>query len=591
MIDRPRYLVTTADERTWKYDQPVIFLGEWCRDYDRKEVWSKMDAIVAAPYGLAQGQKDHDDELARTIEAELLLNLVDELNRFHGVSCSYRYWQIILGHWLRRYVNVIYNRYHTIKQCINNYSISGTSLLVSEDYHLATVDSLSFIYACNDDVWNNCLGVRVLGYLDNVDFTIDCISLQNIPGFWMPTDNRNNSVLENIKRLPYLAWDSFSNLLVRDHDAFIINSYLPPLEELKLHLELGQVPKRWITPPVKKVALPDRVLRKDLSQRISLSGHQGFRKCVNDLIFELLPTCYLEGFADLNAQSHALPWPERPQFIFTSNNFDTDEIFKCWTAAKAEEKIPYFTGQHGNYGVSRYHINPSIEEVTSDKFLTWGWTDGLPQHTPAFIFKTAGRKLEKFDQVGGLLLIEFLFLHRILIWDFCAEFQSYFDEQQLFIKMLDVEIKNKLTVRLHAASKKRNWREESRWHDFDSTLNLDFGSIPIRDLIAKSRLVVHSYDSTGILETLSQNIPTLAFWQNSLSHLRDSVKPDYQLLIDAGIVHLSSESLAKKVNEIWADVYGWWHSDQVQLARKQFCDRYARTTHQPVKDLKKILTQ
>jgi hypothetical protein len=55
-----RYLITTADERTWKFDRPVIFLGEWCRIYDRKHIWQGMDAIVAAPYGLTQSKKDAD---------------------------------------------------------------------------------------------------------------------------------------------------------------------------------------------------------------------------------------------------------------------------------------------------------------------------------------------------------------------------------------------------------------------------------------------------------------------------------------------------------------------------------------------------
>ena len=38
-----RHLITTADERTWKLDSPVLFLGEWCRLYDRNAVWDKMD--------------------------------------------------------------------------------------------------------------------------------------------------------------------------------------------------------------------------------------------------------------------------------------------------------------------------------------------------------------------------------------------------------------------------------------------------------------------------------------------------------------------------------------------------------------------
>jgi hypothetical protein len=29
MSEVARYLITNADERTWKFDRPVIFLGEW----------------------------------------------------------------------------------------------------------------------------------------------------------------------------------------------------------------------------------------------------------------------------------------------------------------------------------------------------------------------------------------------------------------------------------------------------------------------------------------------------------------------------------------------------------------------------------
>ena len=44
-----RLLVSTALEETWRDDEPVLFLGEWCRRYSRKERWSKMDAEVL-PY-------------------------------------------------------------------------------------------------------------------------------------------------------------------------------------------------------------------------------------------------------------------------------------------------------------------------------------------------------------------------------------------------------------------------------------------------------------------------------------------------------------------------------------------------------------
>ena len=81
----------------------------------------------------------------------------------------------------------------------------------------------------------------------------------------------------------------------------------------------------------------------------------------------------------------------------------------------------------------------------------------------------------------------------------------------------------------------------------------------------------------------------MAFWNNSLDHLRESAKPYYHLLVDAGIVHLTPESVAHKVNEVWDDIGGWWRQSKVQDARKQFCDRYARLSQCPVHELKNTL--
>ena len=168
---------------------------------------------------------------------------------------------------------------------------------------------------------------------------------------------------------------------------------------------------------------------------------------------------------------------------------------------------------------------------------------------------------------------------------------KYFEDQKKFVSQLSSAPKQNLIIRLNGLQGDRKFNEENRWFDFDRKLNIDPGRTAIRYLIAESRLVVHSYDSTGILETLSQNIPTLAFWQNDLDHLRDSVKPYYQFLIDSGILHLSSQSVSNKVNEIWEDVESWWKQSLVQDARKNFCDKFAKNCDEPVKTMISILSE
>ena len=208
---------------------------------------------------------------------------------------------------------------------------------------------------------------------------------------------------------------------------------------------------------------------------------------------------------------------------------------------------------------------------------------------PAFIFKTTGRKKYNYNKNGRLLLIETTQSVRLTTWDSTVEHNKYFEDQKRFVNALEIAPKKKLIVRLNALFRDRKYNEDSRWYDFDKMININSGNKPIRNLISNSRLVVHSYDSTGMLETLSQNIPTLAFWQNELDHLREKIKPLYQILIDAGILHLSAVAAASKVNEVWNDVDSWWYLEHVQKAREQFCDKLINECKTPVRTLISII--
>ena len=120
-------------------------------------------------------------------------------------------------------------------------------------------------------------------------------------------------------------------------------------------------------------------------------------------------------------------------------------------------------------------------------------------------------------------------------------------------------------------------------------VHLETGEAPIQKLCAKSRLVVHSYDSTGILETLASNTPTLCFWDGGLDHLLPRDKPYYELLRGAGILADSPEQAALFVTQYWDDIDGWWKSEQVQSARREFCEQYARNEKNPVRTMKRLL--
>ena len=75
------YLITSANELTWKFDRPVVFLGDWCRLYDRKHIWQDMDAVVAKPYGLGEFKKDTDYSKVKKLEETLFTEFYEILNQ------------------------------------------------------------------------------------------------------------------------------------------------------------------------------------------------------------------------------------------------------------------------------------------------------------------------------------------------------------------------------------------------------------------------------------------------------------------------------------------------------------------------------
>jgi putative transferase (TIGR04331 family) len=483
---------------------------------------------------------------------------------------------------------VIINRYSTLEQALNNYDITETIILECPDSNLSDLTSMGFIKHLNNDLWNHRLYANMLQHwpnlnLDFVQKTIKDKSQTN------QKRQKNTRIDWNIiiKSMVLIIFRLLS-IFKRKSDALILKSYLPIFKEIQLQLLLGQAPQLWKTPKVVHINVNTK-LRSCFFQ--NYKEHQGIEREVRRLIHVLIPVCYLEGYKSISKQSDSLPWPLKPRFIYTSNSFSTDEIFKLWVAKKSESGVPYYIGQHGaNYGtLSGSEIWPEI--TTCDKFFSWGWDGVYSSHksVPAFVFNIANRNRADYDKRGGLLLIERGPGNRDGCQDRFYEHILYQKHVFRFFTTIDESIQERVTVRLHHGSKENNSSDVHLWKLQDSNIVIDEGFINIYKLIQRNRIVVHSYNSTGILETLSLNIPTVCFWRGGLDDLLSDAIPFYELLIDAGIVSVSPEDAAIHITAYWDDLDLWWGSEKVQNARKVFCNKYAKRVKSPALTLRNLL--
>lgn len=113
-------LVTTALEETWQDSEHIIFLGEWCKLYNQKIKWEKIDHSVAPFHWDDREKFNKDYNYLESFHNRLLIALTDTLNSHHNVEFSSRYWQILLDPWLMSYVSVLFDHWECIRTVFEN---------------------------------------------------------------------------------------------------------------------------------------------------------------------------------------------------------------------------------------------------------------------------------------------------------------------------------------------------------------------------------------------------------------------------------------------------------------------------------------
>lgn len=581
-----RFLITTADERTWRTDRPILFLGEWCRLYDRRAQWESLDAEVMPYHWDDRHRYDEDYGRLQGIYEVVLPALAAALNEQHGSSQSLRFWRALVGPWLYHYLHTVFDRWTLVRLASEVYDIEDTVIYDAEPPRLIATDLVDFAGARVQDVlWNHHIFGRAVQHIGRIPW-------RSMPAPELPasaSNARSRPAWRRVRTTIRGAVRSCLAQVTRADEAMVIRSHLPMLTDLRLQLALGQVPKLWDPPGVPAVP-PDMSRRRGM--RLRMKDPDEFVRFAATLLPEQIPTVFLEGYEALNEAAARLPWPSRPRVIFTSNLYHFCEPFQLWAARKAEAGAPFVIGQHGGFvGLAKRHPGIDHQLQLCDRYLSWGWSDAGGLVCPTGVLTNIGKPRTRLNTSGNLLLVTTpiqLYAFRVTSWPVGANQSAAFAAEQVrFGGALPPSIRRTLTVRIIEADD-RKWRTGyvQRWTDALPGVRIDPSTEPIEGALQRCRLFVYTYNSSGFLETLARNIPTVVFWNPQYFDVRHEAQSALDLLADARIYHTTPESAARHVSEIWESVAEWWNAPDVQRARREFCDRYART---PVNPLKAVL--
>ena len=579
-----KYLITTADERTWLKNQPAHFLGEWCKRYSRKSVWEKLDADLV-PYHWDDRKKLYADyKYLQKLYEKLLVDLSYKLNKIHSVEYSLRYWRIILGPWLGYFIQMLFDRWYMLGQALVQQENMACRILEREPLDVVPNDMAHFNQLYVEDDWNEAVYGQLLEMCWANDLRIEKIQKKNPKKDGIGEPRRSWKLSAKQRLWTFIM--KISTLFQGDKDYFFISSYLPLKTDFRLQVRLGQFPKLWQTQSLPIISAHQR----QWWLVGNIETQDPFEEVARKMIPQHIPIAYLEGYKRLVDIVDQCSWPSHPKAILTSNAYSANDLFKIWSAEKTELGTPLVIGQHGgHFGMTPFAFHEEHQIEISDKWISWGWSDqSKPKITPIGNLKGLGRKVS-YDPDGGALMVEMAmprYSYHLFAIPVSRQWLNYFEDQKKFLQALPEELREQVLVRLYSSD--YGWDQKVRWQDQLPEINIDSGHRNISQLIEKSRLYISTYNATTYLESMTWNIPTIMFWNEEHWEIKEDVKPYFDLLKTVGIFHETPESAARQMVDVWGDISLWWESNKVQDARLQFCREFSNIPRDPLGELERV---
>lgn len=535
----------------------------------------KISYSIERPVFYTNNQRLESFEKCEKIFNSIMNDLFIVLNKIHNVNWQKRSWEILIGHWLKKFIYIVFFKYHTIQSAFNNNKISNVFLSSSNNNEVASNETWAIYDLSVDKEWSWILSSKIIPYIDSNKANFEKPIIEKI--FFYKEKTYYERTQKNI-RIILKILNKFSHLIsffFRNYNLIAI-TYLSLKDEKKLEISFLQIP-RFYSPPKIKYGTINHNLREKI--KITNNDFCTESKIIRDLIPSYLPTFAVENFNNLKLAVDKNNYPSNPKFVFTSNLFETDEAFKFYLANNINSAQPakYFVGQHGNSYLTRIDNDFANEYTTCDYFLSWG-EKNLNNKKIISLFNFKNLNYKKYSKVGKKLLLVLRALgDQSLPYDRWYEGQKEYNLTKSFLLSIKDDFKYNTIIRLYQTFTYTNQKFVQKFLNNLEDFEIDFGIHKYEEVVKESKIVIFCYDSTGFLESLVTDKPSICFYPNIFNHLNNDCKEDYKILQDAKIIFDDGDKLKLHLESIWDDPQAWWNLKEVANARNAFSRLFSKT--------------
>lgn len=562
-------LVTTGSEpETFKSNDKSLFLGDWCAGLGGQARGSGSTANTLRHPWESHANYERDYRKIDFQYKEMLKILSLILSKEHDVFESERYWQIILGPWLMRFVTAIFEHNLLISEVIDKYPDSQISYLApkfdSSITPTATSDSLLLLESRE---FNALLYSDLLSVNESSNISLD--------GEYPLKSEIKNAIrpIRTIRKILSRLLDSISKIVS------FRNVLVVPYLSYRDRLSISWKSKRFLlfSLPVdrdEKYSEIDSDLRDHLCKEAFAISKQKDKMLIS-LTFKYLPKSFLECF-HFYASKAKNKTKGTPAVIINGigDILSESEVTRFWLAENVMKGAYLVTKQHGGvYGSAKFMMIEDIQRSNADLFLSWGWSGKGVRAMPMRPQRPWLRPLVNSGRVTLVKVAFPLFFYHIFPSPQSAKFAAYIRAVSKLCAELDGSLNLDVNLRVYP--------QDFSWGIADVVKGLPVKvtsapSTTLEEDCQSSALAIIAYDATSHLNLLRHNYPTLLLFYEDYYQPRLEIKSFFDELEAVGVLHRSNESLISFLNDILPDVQSWWNSIATQSAIHRFGQSYLK---------------
>tara|TARA_Y100000590_G_scaffold219798_1_gene248870 strand:- start:1205 stop:2647 length:1443 start_codon:yes stop_codon:yes gene_type:complete len=412
-------------------------------------------------------------------------------------------------------------------------------------------------------------------------------------------NSERDQIYDNLKKKNFrekisLLIQRILNFFPQNKKVLIFSTYMSNLNEIKLNLLLNKSLLYYKSLRPYLLFKKKKLFQFERKNLKTLDFHKdGLEEFLSKELLRCIPSAYLENFESIGNIVNQIPFPKSPQKIFTTLGINRSTLMDRYIARNVESGSSLILAQHGgSYFQTKLHFSTIYELKISDKYLSWGKIK-KKNVSPVGVIKdinNSSRVLNKI--IVEVRMHKSAYQEEIKIDSGFLEGKKFSKNLCKFFSLLKgKKVCENLYVKLHQT--KSIWQEKKQFLSHNPNLKfLDEKKKMIKE-ISSAKLIIHTCCSSGHLECLAINKPTLILFVHNINLFDDKSKNFIKKFIKLGIVHKTPQSLFKMLDRLERSksIEKWWNFKKRQKLLKEYRNEFGFFNKEKLSNIRDIINE